>query len=64
MYALRNLAVEEERQSAEDERQAELMLKDLLDSAKNDKKDIDLKELESLVKLAIAKHSKEKNNDE
>ena len=64
MDVLGKLAVEEERQSAEDERNAERMLKDLLDSAKKDKKDIDLKELESLVKLAIAKHSKEKNNDE
>jgi hypothetical protein len=34
------------------------MLKDILDSAKKNKKDIDIKELESLVKLAIAKHNK------
>jgi len=57
------LAVEEEKQDKENQRAKERIMKDILSESKKDEKDLDMKGLEALVKLAI-NQSKEKNNDE
>ena len=39
-------------------------MKDLLDQSNKDQKDMDMKQLEALVKLAMSKSKKETKNDE
>jgi hypothetical protein len=60
---LGKLAVEEEKQNKEDERAKERIMKDILEQTRKDEKDLDIRGLEALVKLAI-NQSKEKTNDE
>ena len=62
--ALTKLSIEEERQASEDKRSKERIMKDLLDQSNKDQKDMDMKQLEALVELAMSKSKKETNNDE
>jgi hypothetical protein len=62
--ALTKLSIEEERQSSEDKRSKERIMKDLLDQSNKDQKDMDMKQLEALVELAMSKSKKESNDDE
>jgi hypothetical protein len=52
------LAVEEEKQNAEDQRNQDRIMKDVLQQIKKDEKDLDMKGLEALVKLAVNKSKK------
>ena len=58
MDVLGKLAVEEEKQSAEDNRTKERLIKDIITDMKKDEKDIDEKSLEALVNLTIARYNK------
>ena len=62
--ALTKLSIEEERQASEDKRSKERIMKDLLDQSNKDQKDMDMKQLEALVELAMSKSKKETNDDE
>jgi hypothetical protein len=62
--ALTKLSIEEERQASEDRRSKERIMKDLLDQSNKDQKDMDMKQLEALVELAMSKSKKETNDDE
>ena len=62
--ALTKLSIEEERQASEDKRSKERIMKDLLDQSNKDQKDMNMKQLEALVELAMSKSKKETNNDE
>jgi hypothetical protein len=64
MDVLSKIAVEEEKQEAENNRTKERLLKDIITDMKKDEKDMDTKSLEALVNLTIAKYNKEKKNDE
>jgi hypothetical protein len=64
MDVLGKLAIEEEKQNAEDKRTKERIMKDLLDQSNKNQKDMDMKQLEALVELAMSKSKKETNNDE
>jgi len=64
MDVLGKLAIEEEKQNAEDKRTKERIMQDLLDQSNKDQKDMDMKQLEALVELAMSKSKKETNNDE
>ena len=48
---------------AEDKRVKERIMKDILEQNKRDEKDLDMKGLEALVKLAIEQSKKESKND-
>ncbi len=56
---LSKVGIEESKISAEDERTRERIMKDLLEQNKRDEKDLDMKGLEALVKLAIEQSKKE-----
>jgi hypothetical protein len=62
--ALTKLSIEEEKQASEDKRSKERIMKDLLDQSNKDQKDMDMKQLEALVELAMSKSKKETNDDE
>ena len=64
MDVLGKLAIEEEKQNAEDKRTKERIMQDLLDQSNKNQKDMDMKQLEALVELAMSKSKKETNNDE
>ena len=61
---LGKLAVEEEKQEAENNRTKERLLKHIRTDMKKDENDMDTKSLEALDNLTIAKYNKEKTNDE
>jgi len=56
---LSKVGIEESKISAEDERTRERIMKDLLEQSTRDEKDLDMKGLEALVKLAIEQSKKE-----
>jgi hypothetical protein len=56
---LGKLGIEEAKINAEDERTRERIMKDILKQNKKDEKDLDMKGLEALVKLAIEQSKKE-----
>jgi len=56
---LGKLGIEEAKINAEDERVKERIMKDILEQNKRDEKDLDMKGLEALVKLAIEQSKKE-----
>jgi hypothetical protein len=60
---LAKLGMEDSKISAEDKRVRERILKDLIEQNSRDKKDLDMKGLEALVKLAIEQSKKEIGND-
>jgi len=64
MDVLGKLAVEEEKNNAEDDRTKERIMQEILKQSKKDEKDLDMKGLDALVKLAISQSKKETNNDE
>ena len=64
MDVLGKLAVEEEKNNAEDDRTKERIMQEILKQSKKDEKDLDMKGLDALVKLAISQSKKEKSNDE
>jgi hypothetical protein len=64
MDVLSKIAVEEDKQKAENDRTKERLLKEIITDMKKDEKDMDTKSLEALVNLTIAKYNKEKKNDE
>jgi hypothetical protein len=55
---LGKLAVEEEKQTSEDKRARSRVMKEILDQSKKDEKDLDMKGLDALVKLAISQSKK------
>ena len=55
--------IEDAKISAEDERTKERIMKEILEQNKRDEKDLDMKGLEALVKLAI-EQSKKKGEQE
>ena len=55
---LSKVGIEESKISAEDERTRERIMKDLLEQSTRDEKDLDMKGLEALVKLAIEQSKK------
>ena len=61
---LGKLSVEETKQNAEDDRTKERIMQEILKQSKKDEKDLDMKGLDALVKLAISQSKKEKSNDE
>jgi hypothetical protein len=61
---LGKLSVEETKQNAEDDRTKERIMEQILKQSKKDEKDLDMKGLDALVKLAISQSKKEKSNDE
>ena len=56
---LGKLGIEEAKINSEDERVKERIMKDILEQNKRDEKDLDMKGLEALVKLAIEQSKKE-----
>ena len=63
MDVLAKVGIEEAKINAEDERVKERIMKDILEQNKKDRKDLDMKGLEALVKLAIEQSKKESKND-
>jgi hypothetical protein len=59
---LSKVGIEEAKINAEDERVKKRIMKDILEQNKKDKKDLDMKGLEALVKLAIEQSKKETKN--
>jgi hypothetical protein len=59
---LAKVGIEEAKINAEDERVKKRIMKDILEQNKKDKKDLDMKGLEALVKLAIEQSKKETKN--
>jgi len=59
---LSKVGIEEAKISAEDERLRERIMKDLLEQSTRDEKDLDMKGLEALVKLAIEQSKKDKGD--
>ena len=59
---LAKVGIEEAKINAEDERVKKRIMKDILEQNKKDKKDLDMKGLEALVKLAIEQSKKESKN--
>ena len=58
------IAIEEGKVEAEDDRTKERIMQEILKQSKKDEKDLDMKGLDALVKLAISQSKKEKSNDE
>ncbi len=58
------IAIEEGKVEAEDGRIKERIMQEILKQSKKDEKDLDMKGLDALVKLAISQSKKEKSNDE
>jgi len=58
------IAIEEGKVEAEDGRTKERIMQEILKQSNKDEKDLDMKGLDALVKLAISQSKKEKSNDE